>query len=79
MNLTEFVNAFVDDFQDFQIVSARTGNALSSVGYVAENDWLDWELYGKCPVMGIAPERVNGKVSEYYLRIMIDTKRKEEE
>lgn len=79
MTLLKFTDDFLDDFQDFQIVSARTGEPLSSVSYKEDSDWLDWELYGKCSVMGIAPARVNGKVSEYYLRIMIDTKRREEE
>ena len=73
MNLLDFLNEFVDDLQDFQLVSGRTGEVLSAVDYRADSCGEDLSVYDECPVLGIAPDKVNNK-DEYYIRIMIDTK-----
>ena len=77
MNLLDFLNEFVDDLQDFQLVSGRTGEVLSNVDYRADSCGEDLSVYDKCPVLGIAPDKVNNK-DEYYIRIMIDTKERRE-
>lgn len=77
MNLLDFMNEFVDCFQDFQLVSGRTGEVLSDVDYRADSCGEDLSVYDECPVFGIAPDKVNNK-DEYYIRIMIDTKERRE-
>lgn len=77
MTLIKFINEFMDEYQDFQIQSGRTGEILSSVSYLENSNWLDWDLYGDCQVLGIFPDKINDS-DACYIRIMIDTKKKGE-
>lgn len=71
IKLIEFLNAFVDRFQDIQLVSGRTGEILTNVNYFEDSGFCISD-YANCPVLGISPDKIKDE-DRYYIRIMLDT------
>lgn len=78
MRLEDFLERFVDEYQDFQILNGRTGEYLTSVDYYADDLVIDnIDLYGDCFVLGIGTQtRTVREQEEPFLVISIDAKRK---
>ena len=65
--------AYAVALEELEEASVDFENTKTAFSYF----WEDLSVYDECPVLGIAPDKVNNK-DEYYIRIMIDTKEKRE-
>ena len=78
MTLGCALNNLIDNYQDVQIMSGRTGECLSSVDYKMYTGFLDdIDSYSNNVVLGISAG-ISAK-KEPYVRIMIDTSGEESE
>ena len=78
MTLGCVLNNLIDNYQDVQIMSGRTGECLSSVDYKMDTGfWDDIDHYSDNVVLGISAGISDKK--DPYVRIMIDTSREESE
>lgn len=68
----------INDSQDIQLMSGITGEVLTSVCYPDDSMFYqNIEIWLNNEVLGIAPAKCTNNPENLYLRIMINTKRKD--